>query len=132
MPQLASITISDAATTPVAHTYTPRDIVGGIATLSESTGVPIGDNRITMSLTRTSSGRVKPSIRLNLPVTATQTVNGVATPTVVRTAYVELNFSFENTSTTQERKDAMELARQLLFSTQSIPVGLIRDLQTVY
>ena len=130
MPQLANIVINDGAATPVAHTFTPRDIVNGVGTLIESTGIPIGDNRLSLGLTRTSAGRYKPTVKLVLPIVQTQTVNGVSSPVVVRTAYAELSFNFDATSTTQERKDAVALSKNAL--ANSIVLGVAQDLQGVY
>lgn len=54
MPQLQNIVLTDRATTPVNHTFVPRDIDrNGVATVVESTGVPVGENQLSISLTRT-------------------------------------------------------------------------------
>jgi len=109
MPQLANLVLTDMAGTPVNHTYVPRDIVGNVATVVESTGVPVGDNRYTVSSRRTANGNYIISVRLILPIVQTQTINGIATPVVVRTSYVDLDLKFSALSTEQERKDAVGL-----------------------
>nr|QDH88675.1 MAG: hypothetical protein H1Bulk304066_000002 [Leviviridae sp.] len=105
MPQLNNAVLKDGATTPANHTFTPDNISGGVATLIESTGVPIGDKRLTVSLVQTSAGRRKVTMKLTIPVVQDATVNGVTRPTVVRTAYADLTFSYDGSSSLQERKD---------------------------
>jgi hypothetical protein len=132
MPQLQSLVLTDRAATPVDHTYTPRDISGGVGAVVESTGVPIGDRRFTISLSRTAQNRYKPSLKLTLPVVQDETINGVTRPTVVRTAYVEVNFSFDQTSSEQERKDAVGLIQSALDSDASLVNDTVVKLEGVY
>lgn len=105
MPQLANLVLTDRAGTPVNHTFIPRDIVGNVASVVESTGVPVGDKRVTLSLRNTGNGNYVVSLKLVFPVVNDQTINGVTTPVVVRTAYADLDLKFSATSTLQERKD---------------------------
>jgi len=132
MPQLANLVLTDRAATPVNHTYTPRDIVSGVAAVVESTGVPIGDNTVTCSLTSTSSGRKKVVLKGTFPIVQTQTINGISTPTVVRTSYVTFEFSFDATSTEQERKDAVGLMASALDPTKILINDCVTKLQGIY
>lgn len=132
MPQLANLVIADQAATPVNHTYTPAGIQGNVAVLVESTGVPVGDNKATIGWSTTQSGRRKSSYKLVLPVVATQTINGVSTPVVVRVAYVSVEFAFDQTSTEQERKDAVALIRNGLVPTNPVVYDTIVKCQGVY
>lgn len=126
MPQLQNLVLTDRAATPVAHTFAPRSKDGGVAVVAESTGVPIGDPKFTLSTTKTAGGRFKTVMKLSIPVVQTQTVNGVSTPVVVRTAYVDATFSFGNNSSLQERKDAVGL-----FSSALAPGAvLVNDVLT--
>jgi len=131
MPQLANVVINDGASTPVAHTYTPMDIVGNVARLVESNGVPVGNNVLTTSLTKTAAGRWKPVLKLQLPIVQTQTINGVSTPVVVRTAFANVEMSFDGTSTAQERKDAIALLTNALLNAAVIK-PVFADLQAIY
>lgn len=132
MPQLQNLVLTDRAATPVAHTYVPREISNGVGTVVESTGVPIGDNRFSVSLRRTSEGRSKAVLKGVFPIVQTQTINGISTPVVVRTAYADLTFSFDGTSTEQERKDVVGL----VYSSLAVGATLVNDtvtkLQGVY
>lgn len=128
MPQLASVTLNDGTTD---HAFAPRGIdTSGVATLVESTGVPVGDRRLTVSRTRTQQGREKSTLKLTLPEIQDVEVAGVTRPTIVRSAYAELTFSFDATSSTTERGHMMSLISSLLGKTDIIAV--VRDLQTLY
>lgn len=132
MPQLANLVLKDGAATPVNHTYAPRDITNGIATLEESNGVPIANNRIAVALTRTPQGRHKATLKGTFPVVQTQTINGVDSPVIVRSAYFDLTFSFSDTSTEQERKDVIALLASALKSDATVSYDMIAKLQAVY
>lgn len=133
MPQLANLVLTDRAATPVNHTFTPLDIQGGIGVVVESSGVPIGDRRcsITLSKTKTQSPRYKPSLKFVLPVVQDATVNGVTKPTVVRTSYVDITFNFPSDSSPQERKDAVAFAQSALDANKWTNDVLV-NLQGVY
>lgn len=133
MPQLQNLVLTDRAATPVAHTFVPSDITNGVAAVAESAGVPLGNNRVTMSLTRTKdNGRFKPSLKFTFPVVQTETINGVGRPAVVRSAYVDLTFTFDPSSTTQERKDVVGMVQSALDASKVLTNDLIVGLQNVY
>jgi len=131
MPAFANIVINDDAATPVAHTYVPRDIVNNVATFVESNGTPIGDNTVTASLRRTTNGRYKGLIKCRFPIVQTQTINGVSTPVVVRTTDASMEFTFDASSTEQERKDAVSLAWYALTGS-NITKLMLTKLQGIY
>lgn len=130
MPQLTSLVLKDGAATPANHTFAPRDIVSGVATVIESTGVPVGDRRLSFALNRTQNGRVKVTMKMAIPVMQDQVVNGVSKPTVVRVAYSDITFSFDQTSSTQERKDVLALMASAL--GDAFTKGIVADLQNAY
>jgi hypothetical protein len=132
MPQLQNLVLSDRESTPVAHTFTPRDITGGVGTVVESTGVPIGENTVTVSLRKTPSGRYKAVIKGRFPIVQTQDVNGIESPVVVRTAYAELTFDFDQTSTEQERKNVVGMMEDALTSDEPLTNDVLTKLQGVY
>lgn len=132
MPQLQNLVLTDRASTPVNHTFTPRDIVSNVGSVVESSGVPIGDNRVTVSLSKTSTGKFKGSLRFTFPVVATQTVNGVDSPVLTRTAYCNVDFTFDQSSTEQERKDCVGMVMSALDSSQALVNDTLILLQGVY
>lgn len=132
MPQLQNLVLTDRATTPIAHTFVPRDIRDNIGTVVESSGIPIGDNRFTISSVRTAQGKNKARVQLTVPVVQTQTINGVSTPVVVRTAYVDATFTFDATSTEQERKDVVGMFQSAFDASKVLVNDAIVKLQGVY
>jgi hypothetical protein len=132
MPALTSITINDGESTPVAHTFVPQSKTDtGLARLVESDGTPIGDNVVTVSLKRTPT-KVKARLSLAMPVTVDETVNGVVSPKVVRTAYANIDFSFDPTSSLQERKNLAVLAGNALASGDVFIDAVFHDLEGIY
>jgi hypothetical protein len=132
MPSLQNLVLTDRAATPVDHTFTPRDIVSGLGTVVETSGVPIGEKRVQVALNRTTSGRYKGLLKMQLPVVQTETINGVDTPKVVRTAYVDCSFTFDGTSTEQERKDTVGMLASALDSSKTLVNDAIIKLQGIY
>lgn len=132
MPQLQNMTLTDRQGTPVAHTFTPRDIVNGVGTVIESSGIPIGNNRVSVSLTRTQSGKYKAKITSAFPVVQTQTINGVSTPVVVRTHYASLEFTFDESSNQAERDNFVGMMRDSLSVTNPLTNDVLVKLQGVY
>lgn len=132
MPQLQTLVLTDRTpTTAVDHTFQPRDIKNGVGTVVESTGVPIGDKRFTISL-RQVNNRYRAQMQLAVPVVQTQTINGVSTPVIVRTAYADLTFTFDAASTEQERTDVVGMLMDALGTSQTLVNDTVVKLQGVY
>ena len=132
MPQLQNAVLKDRATTPVNHTFTPRDIKGNVGELVETRGVPVGENRLTVSLRKTANGRYKGVVKLAIPEVATQTINGVSTPVVVRTAYAEVNVDFSATSSQEERNNAIGMLHSALAPTVVLVNDTLVKLEGIY
>lgn len=131
MPAFGNITSNDGESTPVTHTFVPQNIAANVASLLESTGVPLADKRLTVSLSKTADkNRSKVAIKLAWPITQDSTVNGVTIPVLTRTAYAEVNFTFDPTSTKQERKNLEYVIKNLLANSDINKV--IEDLQSIY
>jgi len=132
MPQLQNLVLTDRAATPVDHTFVPRDIVAGLGTVVESTGVPIGENRVQVALNRTTTGRYKAVIKMAFPIVQDQTVNGVTTPVVVRTGYADVTFTFDSTSTQDERNNIAGMLASGLMTSKTLINDTVVKLQGVY
>lgn len=132
MPQLQNIVLTDRAATPVNHTYVPRDIIDGQGTVIESSGVPVGDNSLSVKLTKTATGRRKAKLTLVLPIIGNQILNGISTPLTIRTSYVNVEFSFDQNSTTQERKDALGLIASALAPGKILVENTVVNLEGVF
>lgn len=132
MAARTNLVLKDRATTPVNHTFTPDGTdVNGVHLFSEKVGVPASFSRFTASLRRTS-GKYRATLKLALPITQTQVVNGVSNPVVVRTAYAEVNFTFDQLSTDQERKDAIGMISDSLLATQAQINDMLVNLSDIY
>lgn len=119
--------------TPVAHTFSPDgDDANGVHVFSEKTTVPAGNPRFTASLSQTKSGRYTPKLKLSVPITQTQTINGVSSPVVVRTAYIEVSANFDALSSTQERADAVGLMANAMATAQTQINDLLINLSDIY
>lgn len=129
MSQFAPIVLKDKAL--VDHTFSPRGIdASGVATAVESTGVPIGDKKLTLSLNRTAQKREKVNIKLTVPVVQTLTEGGVSMRSVVRTAYADVTLSFDQSSDVTERGDVLALIANALKATDV--VSMVEDLEALY
>lgn len=132
MPQLQSVVLKDRASTPVSHTFAPRDIASGVGTVIESTGTPIGNSSLSVSLRSTSDGRYKATMKFARPVVQTQTINGISTPVVVRTSRVTATFDFDATSSQQERADTVGMFADALGADKALINGVLVNLEGVY
>lgn len=133
MPQLNNLVLTDRAATPVAHTFVPRDIVNGIGTVAESSGIPLGENRVAIGLNRRNqTGRFKPTVNYTFPVVQTQTINGVSTPVIVRVAYATVTFNFDATSSEAERNNVVGMVQSSLDSSKTLINDTVVKLQGVY
>jgi len=132
MSARTNLVLTDRAATPVAHTYTPDGTdANGVAVFSENTAVPAGNPRYSASQ-RKSNGKYRTTLRLAVPVVATQTINGVSTPTVLRTSYVDCEFVFDALSTDQERKDVVGMFYSSLPASQTMLNDLLVNLSAIY
>ncbi len=134
MPQLQSAVLTDRATpTPVDHTFTPRDIRDGVGTAIETSGVPIGNSRLSVSLRQTTpGGRYKAEVKLAVPVVVNETINGVTVPKVARTAFADVTFTFDPTSTSAERNNIVGMLADALGTGTALVNDTVVKLEGVY
>lgn len=132
MPNLTTITLVDREQTPVSHTYTPTTRENGVSEFREADGVPIGDNKITVSLRKTDSGLYKARLKFLDPVVVTETINSVSTPKVARMASANIEFVFSEESTLQERKNIVGKVADALASDQSFLMAVLQELEGIY
>lgn len=133
MPQLQNLVLTDRAATPVAHTFTPADFPNpGVGRVVESNGVPVGNNEVTVGLSKTASGAYKARVRLTIPIVQNATVNGITKPEVVRIGRADVLFSFDATSTEQERKDVVGMLASAFDPSKVLVNDTVVKLQGVY
>lgn len=132
MSARGNLILKDRAGTPVSHTFSPDgDDLNGVHVFSEKTTVPAGNPRYTASL-RQSNGKYRATLKLQVPTVVTETVNGVANPVVVRTAYADLTLTFDSLSTTQERADLVGQFMDSLSASQTQINDMIVNLSDIY
>lgn len=130
MPAIQNLVLTDHAN--VDHNYIPRDVVGGVATVVESSGVPYGNATFSVSTRQTAGGVYKVTIKASRPILANETINGVTKSTVLRTARFEGTFSFDPSSTTSERANHVYEVMSALADNKSLVWGCTVDLQGLY
>jgi len=131
MPAMTAVALTDREATPVTHTFQPRSLKNDVAELVVDSGVPIGNERLTLTL-RKSGSYYKGEARLILPKLATETINGVSRSTVERTGSVIIQVQFHESSTRQERDNAIGLAYSLLADGRAMVDSTFVDLGTPY
>jgi len=134
MPQLQSLVLTDRATpTPVNRTFLPKDVSNlGVGTVVNSSGVPAGAQRVSVSMRQRASGNYHGELRLAVPVVVTETINGVSMPKVIRTGYATLTCDFDKTSSEQERNDVIGLMASALASGKVLVNDALVKLEGVY
>jgi len=135
MPALQSIVVTDRATTPVNHTLVPRSLSqpNSVGVVSESgSGLPLaGQLRLTIS-NRRVNGKMRSRLTLTAPVMQQQTINGVTSYTMVRSAVADLSVVFDETSTLQERTDLVGMLASALATNKVLVHSTIVDGETVW
>lgn len=131
MPDLQSIAIDDRESTPVTHTFTPRSKDNGVGVCGESSGVPLGENTLSVSMRRAGT-KYKGRLRIAMPVVVTQTIDSVDSPLVTRTAYADVQVSFDQSSSTQERDNLVGMLANALGSSKVLVNDCFVELEGIY
>lgn len=119
MPANAPISISDAASTPVSHTFSPIGIdTAGVALFKERvSGVPIGYPTLTVSMRDPvqNSPVYRGVLKLQMPhVVTTTDASGKVVTSVDYTCVANLDFQFPVKSSLQDRKNVVKLIANAL------------------
>lgn len=129
MPQMTPIVLNDGI---ADTTFSPRgQDAQGVTTFVSSTGVPIADKRITVQRSRTANtGREKVSFKMTIPVVQDATVGGITSPSVVRTAFCDVTFTFDKASTEAERARVRVWLGDMM--SEALTSALIDDLEYLF
>jgi hypothetical protein len=96
------------------HVFNPYGITNGVAIWHKSGSATVGDEQLTISVTRNANGRNKWLLKLKLPKTQDVDVGGVTRPTVVRTAYMTVEVLTDGTAIDDDRGELLDMLRSLL------------------
>lgn len=132
MPQLQNLVLKDRASPAVDHTFTPRDVVSNVGTVESSSGMKVGDKTFSISVRKTANGRYKATIKFVVPVVASEVINGVTMPKVINTAYVDTTFTFDQTSTTEQRDNVVGMFASAFESSKTLVNDAVVGLQGIY
>lgn len=132
MPALTSVVLKDRATTPVSHTFAPFDVKDGVGYVVESTGLKLGDSRLSVTRRKTASGRWKASVKLEVPVIGTETINGIDYPKIVDIDRASTEFDFGPTATTTRRNNLVGMHMSALGVDQPLITKVLVDLEGVW
>lgn len=132
MATLQNLVLKDRATTPVDHTFTPDDVVGGVGKVVESNGTKVGDSSYTIGKRKSGTGRQNVKLKLTVPVVQSEVINGISSPKIVRTAYATVDFSFAAESTTAERNNLVGMLQDSLAPTKTLVHKTVVDLEGVW
>lgn len=116
MPILSTLILTDRTpTTPVNHTFNPRERIGSGGLRLVRAGVSaIADSVISIEPRQTPGGRRKVTVALSIPVVQTRIENGVTTYVPSRASRGKVEFDFAPDSTEQERKDLVGMLSNAL------------------
>lgn len=131
MPQLQNLVLKDRAATPKSHTFTPRNVEQNVGTVVETTGVPVGEPRFSISLRQTADN-YKAELRLMVPVVQDQIINNVSSPVAVRQAIASATFTFAKTSTEAERNDIVGMFADALAVDKTLVNDCVVKLGGIY
>lgn len=120
MAQAASITVNDRETTPVAHVFAPKSpLADGGMLFAEAAAIPKAERQLSIR-PRSSNGKRYVRVILTSPTLVTETVNGVSVPTVPRSILIDATFRYDDTSTEQERANAVGMFANALAASQGV------------
>lgn len=110
-----SVTVQDGATTPSDVVFDRYGASPGAVQL-RARGATVSADKVLTLKTTESSERTKVMAVLRVPVVQTETVNGISSPKIVRTAYFRGEFTFDGDASDEERRDILSYVETLLGS----------------
>jgi hypothetical protein len=138
MAARASVTLTDAATTPVNHVFSPVAKVGNVLVWQDrtATAIMIGQNRLTLSQrpAEKDAKTTKFVLKLDQPIleqTSPSTATGIQpVPVVGYRNLATVEFVLHERSAEQERKDLLSMIRDLL--NETIVTNLVHTYDMIY
>lgn len=131
MPAATTITVNDRESSPVAHSFVPRDDGPSMYSFEEAAAVPAGNNSLVVRWTKDKEvHRIR--LTMALPKLVTETINGVNRYSVDYVNFIDFSVRFSNTSTEQERKNAIGMFANALAASQGVLNPVLTQVQGIY
>lgn len=139
MAALGNLTLTDAAATPVNHTYYPQpdtNNVGLARWVDRASGIALGFPFVTLWMRRpspaTRSWKVTAKVSMPvLEVTSPSTASGIQpAPTLAYTLIANVDFVLPERSTLQERKDLLAIFKD--YMSDAVITAAIQDYDPPY
>lgn len=136
MAQIASITINDGATTPLAHLFQPLASRPDAVYREAIASLPLAGQGVIELVNRSTAAATLQRVRVKLALPALETASGnnaegyTAAPKVAYTNSAVLDFILPARGTVQQRKDLRVMFSNLLLNAQV--VDLVDNLNTPY
>jgi hypothetical protein len=133
--EISTITVADAAATPVNHDFVPRRVSGDLATFAEkSASHPSGYWGLGISLRDPQSGNgskvYRQKVTFDMPVIVDETINGVAVPKLLYTLRFTGDMILPADCTLQNRKDFRKMITGIF--DHALVKSTIEDLDPIY
>lgn len=141
MGAITNVVLTDAAGTPVDHTFKPARTQSDFANWEDrSTGIYIGYNKLTLQLTRptgnskTANRNLRLHLKIETPkmeVVSNDNFSGIApAPTVSYRPVLEVVGTFPERCTLQDRKDILAFMKDAL--AESVIGAFFEDYEVPY
>jgi hypothetical protein len=130
MVALANLVIADRESSPANHTFVPMSRDGADSVKLREAGItPAGDAIITLTCRRLSDGGYRCSLKIEVPILATQVLGGVTTYIAQRKSLASLELRFAADSTLQERKNLVGYVSNALLAANTVVVDPLTKLE---
>ena len=135
MGSITTIVVPDAQATPVNHTFNPVKTDGDTAYLVEQSSTSsIGYWPLVLTQRAPLSGQTervyRTKLSLGMPVTTTETINGVSRPKLEYTLRANVEFVIPESATLQNRKDIRKIVEKILADASF--VSMVESQQNLY
>lgn len=136
MPALQTLVITDRQSTPVNYTLSPdgEGAGKGVYTVSaaDASGISISKKKVSLSRRKSSTGRVRTTVKFHAPIMVNETVNGVVKPAVAKENFFDGTFNIDPNCTTAERNDFVGMVASMFLATKPLIHDTIVGDQDVY
>lgn len=131
MAAIASLVLADGAATPVNHTFTPVNVVNGVASWKDkSGGVPAGYPQVTLSVREPSKASSTFKVQAKITVPKLETSPNFLVPTEAYRNLMNIDVVMHERCTDQDRKDLYAYGKNLL--AHAILGSAIKDVEPVW